>query len=79
MDGAGLTILVTDIPQAGWGLAIKRSRTGVKTAQPAGEVRDRLRAACGRDTAQLPVAPQAIATPSQTAANSRRRGLGAAP
>ena len=61
-----LTSLQTDTPQAGFDLAVKLSRVGIKTIQPADEIRKELRAAYDRDTTQLIASAHVIALNFQT-------------
>ena len=61
-----LTSLQTDTPQAGFDLAVKLSRVGIKTIQPADEIRKELRAAYDQDTAQLIASAHVIALNFQT-------------
>jgi Hexameric tyrosine-coordinated heme protein (HTHP) len=72
MSEPWLTSLLTDTPQAGFDLAIKMSRVGVKVTQPSDDIRKELRAAYDHDTAQLIASSQVIAINFQTvaAANS---------
>jgi Hexameric tyrosine-coordinated heme protein (HTHP) len=72
MSDPWLTSLLTDSPQAGFDLAVKMSRVGVKVTQPSDEIRKELRAAYDHDTAQLIATSQVIAINFQTvaAANS---------
>ena len=60
--------LKTDTPQAGFDLAVKMSRVGVKVTQPSDEIRKELRAAYDHDTAQLIATSQVIAINFQTVA-----------
>lgn len=71
-----LTSLRTETPQAGYELAIKLSRMGVKYTQPSAEVRDRLRPEYGEDAASLIASSQVVAINFQTvaAANDYWRG-----
>jgi hypothetical protein len=72
MSDPWLTSLLTDTPQAGFDLAVKMSRVGVKVTQPSDDIRKELRAAYDHDTAQLIASSQVIAINFQTvaAANS---------
>jgi hypothetical protein len=63
-----LQTLITDTPQAGFDLAVKMSRVGVKMTQPSDDIRKQLRAAYDHDTAQLIATSQVIATNFQTVA-----------
>ena len=75
MADTWLPSLVTPTPQAGFELAVKLSRMGVKLTQPSDQVRDKLRAAYDQDSAQLIAASQVIAIHFQTiaAANNHWR------
>ena len=68
MSELWLPTLKTDTPQAGFELAVKLSRMGVKATQPSDEVRTQLRPAYDHDTAQLIGASQVIALNFQTVA-----------
>jgi hypothetical protein len=72
MSDPWLTSLLTDTPQAGFDLAVKMSRVGVKVTQPSDDIRKELRAAYDHDTAQLIATSHVIAINFQTvaAANS---------
>jgi hypothetical protein len=63
-----LPSLLTDTPQAGFDLAVKMSRVGVKVTQPSDDIRKALRSAYDHDTAQLIATSQVIATNFQTIA-----------
>lgn len=63
-----LPTLLTDTPQAGFELAVKLSRMGVKVTQPSDEVRNHLRPAYDHDPAQLIASSQVIAINFQTVA-----------
>jgi Hexameric tyrosine-coordinated heme protein (HTHP) len=63
-----LVTLITDTPQAGFDLAMKMSRMGVKVTQSSDEIRKQLRAAYDHDTAQLIATSQVIAINFQTVA-----------
>lgn len=63
-----LTSLITTTPQAGWELAIKLSRMGVKVTQPSDEVRSRLREVYEQDADSLILVSQVIAINFQTVA-----------
>jgi len=63
-----LPSLKTATPQAGFELATKLARVGVKLTQPSGEIRDKLRAAYEQDSAQLIASSQVIAIHFQTVA-----------
>ncbi len=68
MADVWLPSLKTDGPQAGFELAVKLSRMGVKLTQPSDQVRSHLRAAYEQDSAQLMAASQVIAVHFQTVA-----------
>ncbi len=68
MSETWLTSLKTDTPQAGFELAIKMARIGVKYTQPSDEVRSSLRGAYDHDTAQLIASSHVIAVHFQTVA-----------
>jgi hypothetical protein len=68
MSEAWLPTLHTETPQAGWDLAVKMSRMGVKVTQPSDEIRGQLRAAYDHDTVQLLSTSHVIATNFQTVA-----------
>jgi hypothetical protein len=76
MSETWLPSLKTDTPQAGFELAVKLARVGVKLTQPSDEVRSHLRAAYEQDSAQLMAASHVIAVHFQTvaAANNYWRG-----
>lgn len=76
MSDFWLGSLITETPQAGFELAIKLSRMGVKYTQPSAEVRDRLRPQYGEDATALIATSQVVATNFQTiaAANNYWRG-----
>lgn len=63
-----LTSLRTDNPQAGFELAIKLARMGVKYTQPSAEARDRLRPAYADDANALIASSQVVAINFQTIA-----------
>lgn len=63
-----LTSLITPSPQAGFELAIKMARMGVKYTQPSAEVRDKLRPEYANDADSLTWASQVIAINFQTVA-----------
>ncbi len=71
-----LSSLQTATPQAGFELAIKLARMGVKYTQPSAEVRDRLRPDYGEDAGALIASSQVVAINFQTvaAANNYWRG-----
>ncbi len=68
MTDVWLPSLKTDGPQAGFELAVKLSRMGVKLTQPSDQVRSHLRAAYEQDSAQLMEASHVIAVHFQTVA-----------
>jgi hypothetical protein len=68
MSDTWLPSLKTETPQAGFELAVKLARVGVKVTQPSDEVRSHLRAAYEQDTAQLMAASHGIAVHFQTVA-----------
>jgi hypothetical protein len=68
MSDTWLPSLKTETPQAGFELAVKLARVGVKVTQPSDEVRSQLRAAYEQDTAQLMAASHVIAVHLQTVA-----------
>ena len=68
MSDLWLTTLITDTPEAGFNLAVKLARTGVKTIQPSAEVRSALRSAYDHDSAQLIASSHVIAVHFQTVA-----------
>jgi Hexameric tyrosine-coordinated heme protein (HTHP) len=68
MSDPWLTSLLTDSPQAGFDLAVKMARVGVKVTQPSDDIRKELRAAYDHDTAQLIATSQVIAINFQTVA-----------
>lgn len=68
MSDAWLTSLVTPSAQAGWDLAVKLSRMGVKVTQPSDDIRKKLRAVYEDDADSLIAISQVIATNFQTVA-----------
>ncbi len=68
MSDTWLPSLKTDTPQAGFELAVKLSRVGVKYTQPSDEVRSSLRSAYDHDTTQLIASSHVIAVHFQTVA-----------
>ena len=76
MADAWLSSLITDTPQAGFELAIKLSRMGVKYTQPSAEARDKLRPVYAEDANALIASSQVVAINFQTiaAANGYWRG-----
>lgn len=63
-----LPTLITPDPEAGFQLALKLSRLGVKFTQPEAEVRDRLRADYATSADSLTAASQVVAINFQTVA-----------
>ena len=63
-----LMTLITETPQAGFDLAMKMSRMGVKVIQPSDDIRKQLRSAYDHDSAQLIASSQVIAINFQTVA-----------
>jgi Hexameric tyrosine-coordinated heme protein (HTHP) len=63
-----LLTLHTETPQAGFELATKLSRMGVKVTQPSDDIRKQLRSAYDHDTAQLIATSHVIAINFQTVA-----------
>lgn len=68
MEDLWLESLVTENPQAGFALATKLARMGVKATQPSADIRSHLRTAYDHDSAQLIAASQVIALHFQTVA-----------
>ncbi|MGH1438885.1 MAG: hexameric tyrosine-coordinated heme protein [Cellvibrionaceae bacterium] len=68
MSDIWLSSLKTETPQAGYDLAIKLSRMGVKYTQPSDEVRQKLRPIYGENADSLIASSQVIATNFQTVA-----------
>jgi hypothetical protein len=68
MADTWLPSLTAPTPQAGFELAVKLARMGVKVTQPSDEIRDKLRASYEQDTAQLIAISQVVATHFQTIA-----------
>ncbi len=68
MSNPWLTSLITADAQAGWDLAVKLSRMGVKVTQPNDEVRARLRDVYANDADSLTEASKVIAINFQTVA-----------
>ncbi|MGB1261829.1 MAG: hexameric tyrosine-coordinated heme protein [Cognaticolwellia sp.] len=66
MSEQWLTSLITETPQAGYELAIKLSRMGVKYTQPSDAIRSKLRHVYGEDADSLIASSQVIATNFQT-------------
>ncbi len=63
-----LTTLITPNAQAGFELALKMARMGVKYTQPSAEVRDRLRDDYANNADSLTWASQVVAINFQTVA-----------
>lgn len=63
-----LPTLITDTPQAGYELAIKLSRMGVKYTQPDGDMRTKLRDDYANNADSLTLASQVVAINFQTVA-----------
>ena len=70
MTDIWLPTLIVDTPQAGFDLAVKLSRVGVKMTQPSDDIRKELRAAYDHDTVQLIATSQVIAVNFQTVATA---------
>ena len=68
MSDTWLNTLTTDTPQAGFELAIKLARMGVKYTQPSDEVRSRLRPEYAENADSLTAASQVVAINFQTVA-----------
>jgi hypothetical protein len=68
MADTWLLTLHTETPQAGFELATKLSRMGVKVTQPSDDIRKQLRSAYDHDTAQLIATSNVIAINFQTVA-----------
>jgi hypothetical protein len=68
MADTWLLTLHTETPQAGFELATKLSRMGVKVTQPSDDIRKQLRSAYDHDTAQLIATSHVIAINFQTVA-----------
>ena len=68
MSEPWLTSLITDSPEAGFQLAVKISRMGVKTTQPDVEVLHRLRPDYAENADSLTAASQVVAINFQTVA-----------
>lgn len=62
--------LITPTPEAGFELALKLSRLGVKYTQPSAEVRDRLRPSYSEDAASLIASSHVVAVHFQTVATA---------
>lgn len=65
-----LPTLITATPEAGFQLALKLSRLGVKFTQPSAEVRDRLRPEYAENADSLTAASQVVAINFQTVAQA---------
>ncbi|KZL19395.1 Hexameric tyrosine-coordinated heme protein (HTHP) [Pseudovibrio axinellae] len=65
---AWLETLITDTPEAGFELAIKLARMGVKYTQPDAEVRDTLRKEYAASADSLTMASHVVAVHYQTVA-----------
>lgn len=68
MSDKWLTTLVTADPEAGYQLAIKMSRMGVKYTQPSDEIREKIRPVYAENADNLIASSQVIATNFQTVA-----------
>ena len=68
MSTPWLTSLKTDTPEAGYELAIKLSRMGVKYTQPSEEIRNKLRPVYDENPDSLIASSQVIAINFQTVA-----------
>lgn len=68
MSDTWLSSLETDSPQAGYELAIKLSRMGVKYTQPCDDTRQKLRPVYGENADSLIASSHVIATHYQTVA-----------
>jgi hypothetical protein len=68
MNEPWLLTLVTPTPQAGWDLAVKLSRMGVKVTQPSDEIRKKLRTIYEDDADSLIATSQVVALNFQTVA-----------
>ncbi|HWM82884.1 MAG TPA: hexameric tyrosine-coordinated heme protein [Pseudolabrys sp.] len=68
MSDVWLPSLKTETAQAGFELAVKLSRVGVKVTQPSEDKRAHLRSAYEQDSAQLIAASHVIAVHFQTIA-----------
>jgi len=68
MTDAWLPTLMTDSPEAGFELALKLSRLGVRFTQPDAAARDRLRPDYADDASALIASSQVVATNFQTVA-----------
>lgn len=68
MPDSWLPTLTTETPEAGFQLAIKMARVGVKMTQPSDEVRTRLRPVYAENPDSLIASSQVIAINFQTVA-----------
>ena len=68
MADSWLPSLITATPEAGFDLATKMSRIGVKVTQPSAEMRDKLRPVYAEDANALIASSQVIAINFQTVA-----------
>ncbi len=68
MADSWLPSLITATPEAGFDLATKMSRIGVKVTQPSAEMRDKLRLVYAEDANALIASSQVIAINFQTVA-----------
>ena len=68
MEGGWLPTLMTSDPEAGFELAIKLGRMGVKAAQPFDSVRQALRSNYEQDSEQLIAVSHVVAVHFQTIA-----------
>ncbi|MCD0484055.1 hexameric tyrosine-coordinated heme protein [Streptacidiphilus sp. ASG 303] len=68
MSGFWMESLLAENPEAGWNLAVKLSRMGVKATQPSDEVRGRLRAIYAEDADSLIASSHVVAVNFQTVA-----------
>ncbi len=66
MSDPWLTSLMTETPQAGYELAIKLSRMGVKYTQPSDEIRGKLRPVYEKDADSLIASSHVVAVNFQT-------------
>ncbi|MFP5449991.1 MAG: hexameric tyrosine-coordinated heme protein [Alphaproteobacteria bacterium] len=68
MDSGWLPSLQTPSPEAGFELAVKLGRMGVKAAQPSAELREALRRNYEQDSEQLIAVSHVVAVHFQTIA-----------
>ncbi|GGI92362.1 hypothetical protein GCM10007978_32360 [Shewanella hanedai] len=66
MSNQWLNSLITDTPQAGYELAIKLSRMGIKYTQPSDSVREKIRPIYSEDAGNLIASSHVIAVNFQT-------------